>query len=239
MGFYDVLAVYYDQLFPAKDATVGFLSSHLSTHGGTLDIGCGTGSYCIALADQGFSCTGIDLNRDMIDRARKKDPTGSIDFSVLSMTDLDRLGSRFSGMYCIGNTLVHLENHAQVKEMLRQTRNLLVQGGVLIIQIVNYDRILSRKIEHLPAMHAGPVTMERHYAMDPDGRHIIFTIKLEEQQGPSVNRLSESTALLPLTSAELTGFLQEEHFSEIDLYGTYEGGEFTEDSPACIVKAKV
>ena len=166
-------------------------------------------------------------------------PICSIDFSVLSMTDLDRLDSRFSGIYCIGNTLVHLEDLSQVEGMLRQTRNLLVNEGVLIIQIVNYDRILSRGIDHLPAMHAGPVTMERQYAMDPDGRHIIFTIELEEHQGSSVNHLKESTVLLPLTSAELTGFLQNESFSEISLYGTYEGGEFTADSPACIVKAKV
>lgn len=37
-----------------------------------LDIGCGTGRHSIELSERGYSVTGIDLSRSMIERAREK-----------------------------------------------------------------------------------------------------------------------------------------------------------------------
>ena len=40
--------------------------------GALLDIGCGTGAYAAALAELGWTVTGVDLSEDMLRRAREK-----------------------------------------------------------------------------------------------------------------------------------------------------------------------
>ena len=35
-----------------------------------LDLGCGTGSFCLAMADRGYDPIGIDWSAAMLDRAR-------------------------------------------------------------------------------------------------------------------------------------------------------------------------
>jgi len=43
----------------------------IKSGGMALDIGCGSGRYCIAIADMGTAVTGIDISPKMIEAARK------------------------------------------------------------------------------------------------------------------------------------------------------------------------
>jgi ubiquinone/menaquinone biosynthesis C-methylase UbiE len=53
--------------------------------GRVADLGCGTGSLSVLLAEEGYDVTGVDLSPAMVDRARAKAPqssTGSVRFNV-------------------------------------------------------------------------------------------------------------------------------------------------------------
>jgi ubiquinone/menaquinone biosynthesis C-methylase UbiE len=73
---YDGIADWYDAEFqpaPLQSETWHTLIELLGEGDGTLvDVGCGTGSYAAALADLGWTVTGVDVSEDMLRRAREK-----------------------------------------------------------------------------------------------------------------------------------------------------------------------
>jgi SAM-dependent methyltransferase len=73
---YDGIADWYDAEFqpsPLESETWQTLVELLGEGDGTLvDIGCGTGSYAAALADLGWTVTGVDVSEDMLRRAQEK-----------------------------------------------------------------------------------------------------------------------------------------------------------------------
>ena len=53
------------------------------------DLGCGTGTLSVLLADEGYDVHGVDLSPEMIDRARTKAAARSVDFAVGDASDPD------------------------------------------------------------------------------------------------------------------------------------------------------
>lgn len=76
MARYDGLADWYDEEFqpaPLENTTWEAVQRLLGPgEGALLDVGCGTGSYSVAIAGLGWDVTGIDASEDMLARARAK-----------------------------------------------------------------------------------------------------------------------------------------------------------------------
>jgi ubiquinone/menaquinone biosynthesis C-methylase UbiE len=73
---YKSLAVDYDLFYQNKDYSkeVAFLSNYFRKNQikTVLDVGCGTGTHMALLEKEGFHCTGVDLNKEMLEAARDK-----------------------------------------------------------------------------------------------------------------------------------------------------------------------
>ena len=67
-----------------------------------LDAGCGTGRLAVELARRGHTVTGVDLDPDMVERARPKSSAVTWSVGDLSTVDLD---TRFDIVVMIGNIL--------------------------------------------------------------------------------------------------------------------------------------
>lgn len=71
--------------------------------GAVLDAGCGTGRLAIELAQRGREVVGVDLDVDMVDRARRKAP--QIEWHVADLATV-RLGRTFPIVVMAGNILL-------------------------------------------------------------------------------------------------------------------------------------
>jgi SAM-dependent methyltransferase len=73
---YDGIADWYDTEFqpaPLESETWETLDRLLGdADGSLLDVGCGTGSYAAALAERGWTVTGVDVSEDMLRRAEAR-----------------------------------------------------------------------------------------------------------------------------------------------------------------------
>jgi 2-polyprenyl-3-methyl-5-hydroxy-6-metoxy-1,4-benzoquinol methylase len=220
MGFYDELAVYYDELFPLKENTYEFLKTYVKS-GKVLDVGCSTGAYATRLNEEDeLFVRGIDLNEDMIHLANKR--IGSASFEVKDMREIDGKNA-YSMIYSIGNTIVHLEDYDEIKQVVKQMLDALKKNGVLILQIVNYARIFRQAVSELPLIETKHVKFHRYY-QHKDGK-LLFKSVLKTK----MNKLVSEVLLYPLTKAELE-MMAEELKVKITFYGSFEKEPFKEDS---------
>lgn len=235
MEFYKQLSKFYDVIFPLNNQSVQFITERISK-GAILDLAAGTGNHSIALAKLGYEVTATDLDENMVNKINEKARIEqvSINALVVAMEDIDRLNEQqYSSIICVGNSLVHLQSLAEVEKAIVQMQNLLEPNGKLIIQIVNYDRILKEGITELPFIQREKedVSFRRTYTYEDN--KIIFKGELTVGSETLVNEVS----LLPLCSQDLLDIISAAGFMNIQAYGTFNSDPFHINSPAFIVEA--
>ncbi|MEG2018666.1 MAG: class I SAM-dependent methyltransferase, partial [Clostridium sp.] len=154
MGFYEEISKYYDYIFPVGKPQVDFISKFSGKPPRELlDVACGSGGYSIELAHQGYNVTAIDLDYAMVEGLRKKAANDNLDIKALqgNMLELrNKVNTRYDLAFCIGNSLVHLEGEEEIEKFFKEMKCILKEDGKLVIQIINYDRVLSQNITSLP-----------------------------------------------------------------------------------------
>jgi len=217
---YERLVASYDWIFPFKQSTFDFLS-HRLPRGRVLDAACGTGTYTIALAENGYQAAGVDLDGEMIKKARRKAEAKNLDvpFYIQDLRAL-AVGSGYLGVFCIGNSLVHLRDEQEVRRALAEFHEILRPGGSLIVQIINYDRILDQQIEGLPTLGDQTVSLTRRY------RHQRNKIRFETTLPTPEGRRHGTVELLPIKSRQLEAMLEASGFIVLARYGSFQGEPF-------------
>lgn len=222
MGFYEEVSKYYDYIFPVQAPQINFLTKSLGREGKTvLDIACATGGYAAALSELGFDVTAFDVDSSMMEACRERMKEGNYPVRTFQgdMLEVGDLDERYDLVYCIGNSLVHLERMEDVATFLKGCHKVLRPNGRLVLQIVNYDRILEHHVKSLPTIFNSEVSLsfERLYDYQEDTGKILFTGKLEVWRQNFVNTVS----LLPVTSKQLVDMVDEFGFKDVELYGDF------------------
>lgn len=233
MSFYDTLSKYYDTIFPLNSYTLSMLEKNLKGKKTLLDIACGSGTYSIELEKLGHKVTAIDLDVEMIEKARKKS-NGSIEYITMNMLDIDKINGKFDGIFCIGNSLVHLDNMKEIEDFFGKVYKLLEDNGIFIFQIINYDRILKNNIEGLPTIkrETEGITFERKYSR-VDGK-INFKGIITVENG---ERFENVVELYPLRGEEIKNIIEKVGFKDYKIFGSFKEEEREENSMATVVVA--
>ncbi len=105
-----------------------------------LELGCGTGRLCRPLAATGARLTGIDLNLEMLRRARLK-AGPKVTYLCMDMTE-PAIRCSFDTVLIPYHTLNLLGTYERIQHCLDQTRTLLVQGGKLLLQLFIPDQTI-------------------------------------------------------------------------------------------------
>jgi len=98
-----------------------------------LDLGCGTGSFCLEMARRGYDPIGIDTSAAMLDQARQK----ADDDCLFLQQDISRfeLFGTVDLIVCLLDTVNHLIRATQVARLFRLCANYLNPGGLLVFDL--------------------------------------------------------------------------------------------------------
>jgi len=210
------------------------------TDSSILDLACGTGNYSLALGNLGCKVTGIDLDEQMINLARAKTRDQKCRFEVGDMRRLREVCAEdeYDLVLCIGNSLAHLTNKQDIIRLLGDCLAILKRGGKLIVQIVNFDRLLRNRIKNLPEIVRDKVgiTFIRQYEYSAEPHNLInFVSELKIKRGNKEESLINSIPLLPLKSRELMSMAEGAGFKEIGLFGDFSEADYSSESPATVI----
>ncbi len=246
MDFYTDIAACYDSIFPLSHEQIDFVRSMVSTSQDNpaclLDMGCGTGSLSIALAEKGYSVTGIDSDPKMINKAKSKaaEKKAKPEFLVEDMLSIHNRfpKNHFDCIICFGNTLVHLRGTQEIEKVLDQAASLLKQEGLLLLQIINYDRIVQRYDQGLSIdlsdIENDVIRFRRTYLWDAESGKIDFTSVLTDKG--TGREFRNSVLLYPLRKRELEQILETSGFGGHRFWGSFTKTPLTHDSVPMIVK---
>lgn len=250
MDVYEGLARYYDSENAALTADLPLYSTLAARFGGpVLDIGCGTGRIAFHLADEGYDVTGIDPSAAMLDRARAvpqaADQPGSLAWLEADITTL-ALDARFGfALFAFSGFMHLLTQDAQIAAVERAAAH-LKPGGGLVIDVAN-------PIEMFLADEVASLVWERTFT-DAETGHTVMQHSLAavdrvtqimdltwvydriEDDGRVIRSLvpQEVRYVMP---TEMALLMQRAGLADVELYGDYEFGDITEESPRLIAVA--
>ena len=225
-GFYRELAEDYHLFFPARQAQLDFLVKL-------------AGDPPARLIDSAMQRIAQTRHPDIAHRLVQGD--------MRELLDDVRGPARLA--FCIGNSLPHLSSSDELTTALTQMWQITRPAGVVLLQVVNFDRVLASAAEtsgalgfDLPTISAtrpdgARVVLERRYEIpkrrsgddsaDPP-QHLIFRSKLHHAEGAANNYVN----LLLLTRERLEAALPAGATAE--WYGDFEQGKWAPGSPATI-----
>jgi SAM-dependent methyltransferase len=240
--FYTDISLVYDDLFPVSSEQRSLLDS-LRDGGGVrsvVDCGCGTGAQLLPFAAAGAECLGFDPDPSLVAIARRKlavYPRTRVEIGGFS--DLPRLASAPSDLLmCLGNSLVHVPQ-AEAGRFLADAARSLVPAGTLLLQILNYERLLRAGVTELPLMRVaeGAVEFRRRYEWEGD-RRVTFRTSLRISTGEEPRIVRNEIPLYPLYPEELWEMLASAGFGDVRYYGDFSRTEFSPESEALVCLAK-
>ncbi len=241
MAFYTDLSDVYDALFPVSEAQRA-LFDRLLAEGRVLrvaDAGCGSGAQLLPFAAAGSECVGFDPDPALVSRAREKlAPFPRARVAVGGFSDLSRIVTEpVDLLLCLGNSLVHVPQEEAARFLL-DAAGVLAGGGRVLLQILNYERLLLGKVTSLPLMQAemGAVEFRRSYVWEGD-RKVRFQTMLRISEGgqPRIHR--NEIPLYPIYPDELWGMLSRAGISGIRFFGDFAGSDFSPESEALVCLA--
>lgn len=155
-----------------------------------LEIGCGTGSSSITLAEQGANVLGIDIHKESIEVAKLRAEIYGLNirFQEYSSVDIDEINESFDAIILYA-TLEHLTVEERI-ETLKKCEKILNKGGYLIIieapnRLWYFDSHTSElpffqwlpdNLAYLYSKHSPKVTFSENY-LDNDYRDLIGLLR--------------------------------------------------------------
>ncbi len=211
MQFYTAIAEHYESIFPFNAQQLIFIEHNApsSTHTKLIEIGSARGSLTSACANAGYQVQGLELDNNMVKLAQVAYP--SIPFFAENMLEMDQVFAKNTAnvMVCFGNTLVHLTHLEQMQTFLNKAYKILRRNGKLLIQFINYDRIIEQSIKALPTIENKDITFVRDYQLISDSQ-LDFTVTLTIHQ--SGEKIQNTQQLYPLRKVDFEQMAQKAGF---------------------------
>jgi SAM-dependent methyltransferase len=205
--------------------------------GPVLDVACGTGRLTRAIAAAGFETVGIDLGREMLDRARSLDTDGAVEWIFDDVRTME-LNRRFRLILMTSHGFQHMITAADLEALFARIREHLESEGVFAFETRDYTAKTFGGSEE--------PTLWRSY-QDADGRWVDVLIGARFDESTGIEHLKEirvvresgerehlTFALRYIPVNELNELLRTQGFEIVGQYGDWNKGPVGPAQPEVI-----
>jgi ubiquinone/menaquinone biosynthesis C-methylase UbiE len=245
MGFYEEIAGKYDAMTRFHERMpreIEMLKGWVERYhwSSVADVACGTGIHAIILANLGLRVVGADPSEAMLAQARIHAEEFGAQLSWIR-TPMEHarqhIKDEYDAVICLGNSLPHLLISESFQAAVKNFYRLLKPEGIVVIQLLNYHRILAEQ-KRIIGIHRQEATeFIRFYDFLPD--NIRFNILTIQWQDGKATHTLKSTPLYPYQRHEIEQMLSQQGFGECEYYGDMYFHPFEADvSPNLVVVGK-
>jgi ubiquinone/menaquinone biosynthesis C-methylase UbiE len=228
-SFYNSASAYYDKMIDFETALQkrkillsNFIDDKIKS---VADVGCGTGVDSISLSQLGLNVSAFDPSLEMINTARTNSEKHNckIDFHNFSANEIPRTYyNKFDLVVSLGNTLANIP-FTKIDKSVAKLFKQLKKDGRILIQILNYEKILNEKERIVNITKKDGEYFIRFY--DFEEKELTFNILKFNADQTSKKELI-STKIFPYTSKEFKKVFKEAGFKKIELFGSLEKKAF-------------
>ena len=236
--FYDELASDYDNMISFEKAVKNkkkllknFLTAEVKS---AADIGCGSGVDSISLSSLGLKVTAFDPSTEMLKVAEANaDRTNAkIGFHNYSADNIpNEFNNNFDLVTSLGNTFANIPKEKFLTS-LQRCYEILKPKSQLLIQVLNYEKILANKQRIVNITEAADKYFIRFY--DFHDEQIIFNILTFSKAKPSESKLI-STEIYPYSSEFLSIELRRAGFRSANFYSNLELSPYSKEKSKDLV----
>lgn len=205
-----------------------------------LDCACASGRHAVAFAKLGLEVFGSDISYPMLDKAQDfaQQEKSEVDFVYADFRKLpEYIPCQFDAILCVGNSLVQMNHDKEVLTTLRNMRRMLNPNGILIVQILNFSRLMKQYITLLPLRVAKvkgkELLFQRLYSFSAK-KAVLSIITFTKQRGKWETNL-DSIEMLLLTQPKLQQYLHAVGFRKTHFYGDFKFTPFHEDTSSDLI----
>jgi ubiquinone/menaquinone biosynthesis C-methylase UbiE len=210
-----------------------FLKNHLTPEGYVLDLACGTGRHSIPLSRQGYVMVGLDVSANLLKIAKQR--SKKIQLVRGDMRFLPFKPQAFGAVISMDTSFGYLPEGDDLASLV-EVRKVLFQRGIFAIDVFNREELIhkyadknhSSNWKEFPSFY---MQQKRSISQKGDLLCDLWTIR-----GKASGQLAVFEHLVRLyEQGQLRGLLEKAGFSANQVYGGYEGEDFSPDSPRLIL----
>lgn len=246
MSDYDLIAPFYDVEHAHFSDDLDMYRNFAELNGGSvLELACGSGRVLLPLAKDGYDVTGVDTSANMLALAREQaQEAGVLSRCTLMQQDMRtmHLDRTFRLAFIALGSFAHITTRKEQQQALATIRAHLSKGATFILDISNADaRYMEELGGHL--LHQGTWrrdndTMLTHFVSPATSadKHLLELTHFYDQhsQGGIVQRTVITTYLYLFGRSEMELLLEQAGFVVKDVYGEYDFGPYSLESPRMI-----
>lgn len=234
---YRDFAQYYDKLVGDVDYTIWaeyvieMFARYGHIPGLIADLGCGTGSFCLEMAQRGYEMIGIDISSEMLGIAGDKALKAGVDILLLNqdMTSFELYGT-VDAITCLLDSINYVTRKKELTRLFRLVNNYLNPGGLFIFDInscYKFENILSNNVF---CEVDDELTYIWQNSYDKSKKLCRFDLTFFAQKGELYRRFDETHYERCYETEELTEML---YLAGLDVCGVYGAFKFRKPSEKC------
>ncbi len=203
--------------------------------GKVLDLCCGPGRHAVALAERGFTVTGVDCSPFMLRKAREsaRQAKVKIEFVRSDMRDFVRPGA-FDLALSLWTSFGYFDRKDEDRQVLWQVHESLRPGGVLVMDVMGKERFASGFQPTTSTKYPdGAILVERHEIFDDWSRIRNEWILI---RGTRATTFEFHHTFY--SGQELRMMLEQAGFTSVALYGHLDGRAYGPDAPRLVAVAR-
>jgi len=184
-----------------------------------LDAGCATGLTSRLFARRGIRSVGLDRVKPMLEIARDISPfdKGLLSYKVGHFEKLPKsMTGEFDLVVCLANALGGVGTMANLKKTLANFYRVLVPGGHLVVQMLNFEAVAAGKIMPVRATRKGSVIYQR-FSERRSKRLYLYVTRLDMGAKPPKFEVFRHE-MDNFTPSEVTNAMRRAGFKKIERY---------------------